>query len=57
MKTFEEYMAKKKIKVQRFQAERSEEWLELKKLYELIGEASFDQQKKYFINDWRLRFR
>ena len=54
--TFAEFLTKKRVNAARFQTERPDEYAGLETEYDALGPASFDQRKKFFINDWRRRF-
>jgi hypothetical protein len=56
MKSFEDYLRKKRIDLVQWQAEAPQEVAGLRAEYDAMGEASFDQRKKFWINRWRLRY-
>ncbi len=53
---FEVFLHKKKIDSERFKAEKPDEWQKLCNLYRLMGEKSFDHQKKFLFNPLRIAF-
>ena len=56
MDSFVSYLEGKKVDYRRFQMELPEEWERLLREFDACGAASFDQQKKFFINNLRLQF-
>lgn len=54
--TFEEFFAKKKINLERFEKDAPELLLTLRKEYEVMGPKSFDHSKKFLFNIWRRKY-
>jgi len=52
----EEFLDKKRIDAKRLRQERPGLWAAWEKLFERLGPASFDQQKKFDFNPLRLSF-
>ncbi len=50
------FFHKKKIDYQRLAAQEPTKWAEISSHFQLLGPVSFDQQYKFFFNDWRLRY-
>lgn len=50
------YLTKKKVNVAAMRAANPQAFDDLAALFNHIGRESFDQQKKFVINDWRLDF-
>ncbi len=55
--TFEEFFAKKKIDLTKFQEAEPTLFEKLKSDYDQMGPKSFDHSKKFVFNIWRRRFR
>lgn len=51
-----EYFAKKKINAQALAQQQPLLWQQLQQEYAQLGQAAFDQRKKFFWNDWRLLY-
>ena len=54
--TFEEFFAKKKINLERFEKEAPDLLSTLRKEYEVMGPKSFDHSKKFLFNIWRRKY-
>lgn len=55
--SFEEFFNKKKINLVLFEKEEPELLLKLKSVYAEMGPKSFDHEKKFLFNKWRLKYR
>lgn len=53
---FAAFLQKKKINASLFQAQQPLAFITLCVQFNSMGEAAFDQRKKFLINDWRLMF-
>jgi hypothetical protein len=53
---FAAFLSKKKINTQQFQTQQPQVFAALSIEYNGLGQAAFDQRKKFLINDWRLMF-
>jgi hypothetical protein len=53
---FVAYLLKKKINPQTFQTSEPQIWQKLAEEFSVLGINSFDQRKKFFINNWRIRY-
>ncbi|MDP5170153.1 MAG: hypothetical protein NWR72_07900 [Bacteroidia bacterium] len=53
---FQSFLRHKRIHAEAWQQARPEEYGKLEKMFELIGDVSFDQQKKFLFNPLRLSF-
>jgi hypothetical protein len=54
---FEEYLSAKKINHETFLWADPEKYLELKKIFNQVHPESFTLQKKFLINDLRIKYR
>jgi hypothetical protein len=54
--TFEVYLEIKKVDADAWKAARPEEFERQAAAFDALGARSFDQQKKFLVNDWRLAF-
>jgi hypothetical protein len=55
--SFEEFFNKKKINLELFEKEEPELLLKLRREYEALGPKSFDYEKKFWFNRWRLKYK
>ncbi|MBX3101579.1 MAG: hypothetical protein KF690_03630 [Bacteroidetes bacterium] len=53
---FAAFLSQKKIDGQAFAARASQEYSRAAREYAVLGPVAFDQRKKFYLNDWRLRF-
>lgn len=53
---FINFLEKKKINWQTFQTLEPQVWQDLIEEFALLGVNGFDQRKKFFINNWRLKY-
>ncbi|HEX8548027.1 MAG TPA: hypothetical protein VF691_13785 [Cytophagaceae bacterium] len=54
--TWEEYCAKKNIDSNAFLQAEPDRWKELKDIFEQVHPLSFTEQKKFLINDLRIKY-
>lgn len=54
--TFVEFLTQKKIDVSSMRAALGAGFQSQEEAFDKLGAAAYDQRKKFFINDWRLRF-
>ncbi len=54
--TFEEYLISKKISPETFFQKNREEFLQFKTEFEKMNPVTFDQKKKYLVNDLRRKY-
>jgi hypothetical protein len=50
------FLTKKKINSQAFQTSEPKIWHDLAEQFLILGVNGFDQRKKFFINNWRIRY-
>jgi hypothetical protein len=53
---FQAFLVKKRIDGDAFRTQRPQEWERYAQVFAEIGEVSFDQQKKFLFNPWRIAF-